>query len=298
MQKKVIIKRIIAAVVAIVLMIGISYGIATVIHNQDNVPAATTVTNGLSAYELAVEYGYEGSIQEWLGSLNGKSTYEIAVDHGYSGSIGSSQKEILVFSELSDGTYGVKAGKDAGDEAVIEIPSTYNGVAVTQILSNGFKGLSSLQTINISNNVTTINQNAFYGCTGLSEVSLPETLQTINEYSFYECSSLESMIIPYNVSKIGQYAFYGCSNLTSVTLSTEKTWSISTFTGRAAYNTTSCTAKSNGTALYITCEYPIAPGFKLSASNVAKMLRGKVSVTDVDDKTWQYSIYMGTMTSQ
>lgn len=31
------------------------------------------VENGLSAYELAVKYGYEGTVQEWLDSLSGKS---------------------------------------------------------------------------------------------------------------------------------------------------------------------------------------------------------------------------------
>ena len=59
--------------------------------------------NGKSAYELAVENGYTGTVQEWLASLvgeagangnngtngtdgaNGKSAYELAVEHGYTG---------------------------------------------------------------------------------------------------------------------------------------------------------------------------------------------------------------------
>ena len=43
------------------------------------------VENGLSAYEIAVQYGYEGTIEEWLDSLHGKSAYAIAVEAGYSG---------------------------------------------------------------------------------------------------------------------------------------------------------------------------------------------------------------------
>ena len=46
---------------------------------------AEPVENGLSAYELAVQYGYEGTVQEWLDSLVGKSAYDIAVENGYSG---------------------------------------------------------------------------------------------------------------------------------------------------------------------------------------------------------------------
>ena len=46
---------------------------------------------GKSAYELAVEKGYRGTLDEWLASLNGsngddgKSAYELAVENGYLG---------------------------------------------------------------------------------------------------------------------------------------------------------------------------------------------------------------------
>mgnify|MGYP002100306842 FL=1 len=47
--------------------------------------------SGKSAYELAVEKGYRGTLDEWLASLNGsngddgKSAYELAVENGYQG---------------------------------------------------------------------------------------------------------------------------------------------------------------------------------------------------------------------
>ncbi len=71
-----------------ILMIAIAVGSAFIVHKNvgDSVPASTTVENGLSAYELAVQYGYEGTIQEWLDSLNGKSACEIAKESGYTGS--------------------------------------------------------------------------------------------------------------------------------------------------------------------------------------------------------------------
>ena len=43
---------------------------------------------GRSAYELAVENGYRGTLEEWLASLNGnngRSAYELAVENGYRG---------------------------------------------------------------------------------------------------------------------------------------------------------------------------------------------------------------------
>ena len=41
---------------------------------------------GLSAYELAVQEGYQGTLQEWLRSLGGADAYEVAKSAGYTGS--------------------------------------------------------------------------------------------------------------------------------------------------------------------------------------------------------------------
>lgn len=41
--------------------------------------------DGKSAYELAVEAGFEGTLEEWLESLKGKDAYELAVEAGYTG---------------------------------------------------------------------------------------------------------------------------------------------------------------------------------------------------------------------
>ena len=52
-----------------------------------------TGSDGKSAYELAVEMGYTGTLEEWLESLkgntgaDGKSAYELAVEMGYTGTL-------------------------------------------------------------------------------------------------------------------------------------------------------------------------------------------------------------------
>ena len=52
--------------------------------------------DGLSAYEVAVKNGYEGTVEQWLASLVGeagekgqigKSAYDLAVENGYSGTV-------------------------------------------------------------------------------------------------------------------------------------------------------------------------------------------------------------------
>ena len=49
--------------------------------------------DGKSAYQIAVEHGFEGGEDEWLESLkvkgdDGKSAYQIAVEHGFNGTEG------------------------------------------------------------------------------------------------------------------------------------------------------------------------------------------------------------------
>ena len=68
---------------------------------------------GKSAYDLAVEIGYEGTLDKWLESLkgsNGKSAYELAVEKGYSGTI-EEWLESLNGTDGKDGSDG-ENGKD------------------------------------------------------------------------------------------------------------------------------------------------------------------------------------------
>ncbi len=71
-------------VVAILLLAALALGCARWVREDATLPAAGQ--DGLSAYELAVENGFAGSVTDWLHSLAGKSAYEIARDHGYTGS--------------------------------------------------------------------------------------------------------------------------------------------------------------------------------------------------------------------
>ncbi len=77
-------KKLIALFVSMLLIFCAISGCASSKDSGAN-PVVQTVKDGLSAYELAVQHGYEGTMQEWLESLKGKSAYQIAVENGYSG---------------------------------------------------------------------------------------------------------------------------------------------------------------------------------------------------------------------
>ena len=78
-------QKVLLAVLSIILMTGIAFFMANVVHNNSSQPTSSKVKNGLSAYELAVEQGYKGDLNDWLKSLDGKSAFEIAKENGYSG---------------------------------------------------------------------------------------------------------------------------------------------------------------------------------------------------------------------
>lgn len=72
--------------------------------------------DGKSAYEIAVENGYTGSVTEWLASLggrDGKSAYEIAVENGFTGS----EKEWLLSLAFGENGKDGKDGQDGKDGA-------------------------------------------------------------------------------------------------------------------------------------------------------------------------------------
>ena len=57
--------------------------------------------DGLSAYELALQEGFDGSLTDWLQSLNGKSfdlaeLYDLAIDNGYEGNFFDFVREVLM----------------------------------------------------------------------------------------------------------------------------------------------------------------------------------------------------------
>lgn len=82
-------------------------------------------STGKSAYELAVEKGYSGSLDEWLASLNGtngdngKSAYELAVENGYRGTQ-TEWLESLKGNNGNDGKSAYELAVEKGYSGTIE----------------------------------------------------------------------------------------------------------------------------------------------------------------------------------
>ena len=200
-----------------------------------------TGVNGKSAFELYQQAypDYTGTYTEWLASLKGEKGDKGDAGRGIASMTFNEDDELIVtytdgttqnmgtipftssileYSLLPDDTYGVYAGSGAANLTVIDIPAIYNSKAVTQIMTNGFKGLSMLQQVNIPDSVTIIGQYAFSECTSLDNVVVPNSVTIIDDYAFYNCTSLENIDISDSVVMLDNYAFYNCKSLTSISL--------------------------------------------------------------------------------
>lgn len=112
--------------------------------------------DGKSAYELAVENGYEGTVQEWLASLvgetgaDGKSAYEIAVRNGYQGTEIEWLRSLAGANGLSAYEIAVKNGYKGTEvewlaslvgEAGAAGKDGANGASAYELaVANGYKG--------------------------------------------------------------------------------------------------------------------------------------------------------------
>lgn len=162
--------------------------------------------------------------------------------------------EGLKYTLINDGTAYKVSGIGTCTDLDIVIPSTYNGLPVTEIGDRAFNQRSNLTSITIPDTITAIGDRAFYYCVGLTSVyitdiaawcaidfaslhsnplwsahtlylngelvtdlTIPEGVTEIGIYTFLDCISLTSISIPNSVNFIGDYAFYG-SGLTGVSI--------------------------------------------------------------------------------
>ncbi len=142
-------------------------------------------------------------------------------------------------AELVFTVYGAEAtvSQEGGVSGDIVIPSTFEGVPVTEIAESAFYGCSGITSITIPSSVTRIEGNAFHGCSGLTSLTIPNSVTRVGDGAFMRCTGLQSpvfnqgkttlfaypsrfgdtsYVIPSTVTEIGSSAFFHCFGLSSL----------------------------------------------------------------------------------
>ncbi len=88
----------------------------------------------------------------------------------------------------------------------------------TKIFSYAFNSCTSLESVELPDNLEGIENNVFYGCTSLKNISIPSHVTRIGKSSFEKCSSLTSIKLP-NVISVDDSAFEDCTSLEEVIVS-------------------------------------------------------------------------------
>lgn len=120
----------------------------------------------------------------------------------------------LTFELLDDGTYTV-TGYTNEDATAVSIPSTYEGVAVTQIAQNAFGSSQQIVSIVIPDSITTIGNFAFWD-TGITSITIPDSVTSMGAQMFQQCINLQSVVLGRGLTSIPDSTFSQCSNLNNV----------------------------------------------------------------------------------
>jgi hypothetical protein len=121
--------------------------------------------------------------------------------------------------ELSkDGEYATAVGYE-GTDTELHFLKEYEGVPVTKIGFEAFKGNTTITSVTIHNGIKEIDAHAFRDCTALTSLSFQKnsTLEIIGYYSFSNCA-IQTVKIPESVQKIDGLAFNGCLELNDITV--------------------------------------------------------------------------------
>ncbi len=122
-------------------------------------------------------------------------------------SIPTTGSEGLTYTLNGDGKGYTCTGFGTCTETEVVL-DTYNGLPVTAIGYEAFRGCAQMTAITIPATVTQIEQGAFRDCTGLTSVVIPQRVTEISMQLFEGCTSLTSLTLPQNLKVIRIEALY------------------------------------------------------------------------------------------
>lgn len=124
----------------------------------------------------------------------------------------------LEYTLINGGTEAEVSGIGTCQDAHLVIPPTYNGVPVTRIGIEAFRGCKVFSKVTLPNSIRVIDSYAFYdvGPSGYLVFEIPEGVQTIGQFAFAK-NSMNNFTLPNSVTRIHKGILFE-SNITNLTL--------------------------------------------------------------------------------
>lgn len=126
------------------------------------------------------------------------------------------------------------------------------GATFKRIYNGAFNRCDSLETLELTDELSLIDSNAFLECFGLKYILIPTSITTISEKAFMHCKNLESISFPDTLKTIGESAFVGCDKLTDIVFPNSLT-SIGDSSFDSCYSLKSIDFQSGSVRLGVSC---------------------------------------------
>ncbi len=137
---------------------------------------------------------------------------------------GAAEESFLTFTKADDGLSYIVSACDKTASGHITVPSTYDGLPVTEIGYKAFFACHDITSIEICDGIKIIDGNAFASCTNMVFIEIPDSVEKIGPFAFRSCLSLTEFIFPDKVTYISNNVFSSCESLESVTYSDNVTY--------------------------------------------------------------------------
>ena len=101
----------------------------------------------------------------------------------------------------------------------LDIPSSINGLPVTEVEDSAFSNCDSLVNVTVPGSISVITGGQFRGCDLLETVTFAEGVSELQKNVFLLCSSLHSVQLPSSLELVDDTSFSGANALTSLSVS-------------------------------------------------------------------------------
>lgn len=108
--------------------------------------------------------------------------------------------------------------KYEGDDEVVVIPETVEGIPVKRIGLQKRMTVKDLESIGVFNSNEFEYMRPFASNSSIKEIVIPDTVEEINSFVFDRCINLETVKLPKNLKEIPMYCFGFCENLKNIEL--------------------------------------------------------------------------------